>query len=54
MSALKVGAAQRKLATRKQELAEVIGQARAAGADDSLLSAWVIAAGLTPEDLVQE
>ena len=51
VAALKVGAARRKMATREQELEAVIGQARAAGADDATLGAWLVAAGLGPEDL---
>ena len=49
VAALKVGAAQRKLTTREQELADVIGQARAAGADEETLRAWLVSAGLSQE-----
>jgi len=54
VAALKVGAARRKTATREQELEAVIGQARAAGADDATLGAWLVAAGLGLEDLPQD
>lgn len=51
VAALKVGAARRKTDTREQELLAVIAQARAAGADDATLGAWLVSAGLSQEDL---
>ena len=51
VAALKVGAARRKMNTREQELLAVIAQARAAGADEETLRAWLVSAGLSQEDL---
>ncbi|MFC9941357.1 hypothetical protein [Nocardiopsis alba] len=48
--ALKVRSAQRKLAQREQEMNEVLDQARAAGVNENLLSAWLVAAGLHMDD----
>lgn len=50
VAALKVGAARRKVDSREEELARVVAQARAAGASEEILSAWLISAGLTPEE----
>ncbi|MBB5436327.1 hypothetical protein [Nocardiopsis composta] len=50
-SALKVAAARRKLTRREAELADVVARARAAGVDEGVLGAWLIAAGLGAEDL---
>lgn len=51
VSALKVGAARRKLDQRETELAGLVDQARAASADDALVRAWLVAAGLSPDEL---